>query len=54
MLEESCQFKYFYFETPRGLADLTAPTVLDVVPHSSTIAERHLPCSCGNLDKRSI
>jgi hypothetical protein len=42
---------------PFGLADLyppsvwriTASTVLDVVPHSITIAGRHLPCSCGNL-----
>jgi hypothetical protein len=39
---------------PFGLADLTASTVLDVVPHSITMAKRHLPCSCGNLDKRSL
>ncbi len=32
-------------ETPKGLADLTASTVLDAVPHSLTIAKRHLPCS---------
>ncbi len=38
---------------PFGIADITASTASDAVPHRPTIAERHLSCSYGNLDNRS-
>ncbi len=49
---------------PVGLADLTASTASDAIPHSSLFGLRsssyaptravwHLPCRTGNLDNRS-
>jgi hypothetical protein len=50
---------------PVGIADIAASTVSDAIPHRTlfslrsssfdlTRAKQHLPCTCGNLDNRSI